>query len=119
MLTVPALSAMPALIFIDESFIEGFGDVPKLEGISEIKDEKIVFDTPAGTYAEAFFIISATKGVLIKQYREALSALGWKEKPLPKAIDGSYTFYKDHEMLALTFYKRGEEPHLRILLTPN
>jgi len=76
---------LPALMILllslsaraEESFIDGFPDVPMLPVIRAIEGEPVVFDTPGGTVAEATLMLEGTAAKAMESYRESLTALGW------------------------------------------
>jgi len=103
---------------MDTSFIEGFGDVPLLDGMHELADERLIFDTPAGTYAEALFTSPAPGDELISRYRAALTSLGWHEAPVRGEQAMVYSFTRERETLSLRITKSAEHTLLRIQLTP-
>lgn len=51
--------------------------MPALEAIRAFEGEPVVFDTPAGTVAEATLLLTGTAASAMETYRESLSALGW------------------------------------------
>ncbi|UTW55311.1 hypothetical protein [Kordiimonas sp. SCSIO 12610] len=69
---------LSSLILPQETFLEGFPDVPILEGMVEIHPEgRFVFDTPSGTIAETIMISDYDEAEAIKRYSVNLIALGW------------------------------------------
>jgi len=61
-----------------EQFLEGFGDFPLLEGITEAEGaERFVFDTPAGTVAETSLISKLSPSKTLNLYLKNLPAFGW------------------------------------------
>lgn len=60
-----------------EPFIEGFPDVPLLEGLQEIESERIVFDTPSGTVAETILASESPAAGYIASYAASLPSFGW------------------------------------------
>jgi|GEM_PF-1702644 len=61
----------------EESFIDGFPDVPMLSVIRAIEGEPVVFDTPGGTVAQATLLLEGTPARAMETYRESLTGLGW------------------------------------------
>lgn len=61
----------------EESFIDGFPDVPMLSVIRALEGEPMVFDTPGGTVAEATFLLEGTAAKAMESYRESMTGLGW------------------------------------------
>ncbi len=58
-------------------FIEGFPDVPRLDVVTGIVGDSVLFDTPSGTVAEVTLAIAGGALNAMKQYRESLTSLGW------------------------------------------
>lgn len=61
----------------DDSFIDGFPDVPYMDIIERIDGEPMIFDTASGTVAEATIFFSVTANQATKEYQAALNGLGW------------------------------------------
>jgi len=61
-----------------QAFLEGFPDVPLLEGMHEVASERIVFDAPSGTVAQTELTVSGTAKTALDQYLAALPAFGWQ-----------------------------------------
>lgn len=75
MLLLPLMAWPQALA--NEEFIEGFPDVPKLDIVTSIENEPVIFDTSSGTVAEVSLRLSATVQEALSQYSAALKGLGW------------------------------------------
>lgn len=58
-------------------FIDGFPDVPLLSSVMSLLGEPVVFDTPAGTVAEASLALTEPYERVVSQYGAALTSLGW------------------------------------------
>ncbi len=69
-----------------DTFIEGFPDIPKLDIIKQIIGEPVVFDTPSGTVAEITFRTKNKGENALNAYEEALISLGWTCKHPPKSL---------------------------------
>lgn len=78
-LIILALSMMFAssAIQAEDTFLEGFPDVPLLPVVKALEDDPVIFDTPSGTVAEARLLLAGTPANAMKSYRESLIALGW------------------------------------------
>lgn len=76
-ITALAFTFASSAFAAEDGFIEGFPDIPKLETVSEIVGEPVVFDTPSGTVAEATLLTSTKGAEALNAYKIALSALGW------------------------------------------
>lgn len=76
--------SIPALILTlgfsvqaEDTFLEGFPDVPYLDVIRAVEGEPVIFDTPSGTVAETTLQLATSGANAMELYRESLSALGW------------------------------------------
>ena len=81
----------------DTHFFESLYDVPKMQGLSEIKDMSISFDKAEGRIAYATALLEkASKEQVLKFYRQSLPQLGWKAAGI-----NSYT--RESEKLKISF----------------
>ncbi|UTW58721.1 hypothetical protein KFE96_18210 [Kordiimonas sp. SCSIO 12603] len=81
-----AFTFASSALIAEDGFIEGFPDIPKLEIVSEIAGDPVVFDTPSGTVAEATLLTSNKGTEALNAYKTALSALGWSCKRPPQSL---------------------------------
>lgn len=72
LLTAPVLAQETAPLFL-----EGFPDVPLIEGVSEAASERVVFDTPGGTVAQATLLSTVAVDKALEGFEDSLGALGW------------------------------------------
>lgn len=100
------------LILSEERYIEGFGDVPLLAGYSQIADQSVIFDTPAGTIAEAVLMPEIGKKADVAAYQRSLGALGWVCKKISGSTKTSHSgaieglvCAKDNSLLRLMLLK--------------
>ena len=61
-----------------EVFLDGFPDVPLLEGVTELTEERIVFDTLGGTVAQTELSTPTTAKETITRYSAELPTFGWE-----------------------------------------
>ena len=62
-------------------FMEGLEDFPLMEGLIQLKDETLAFDSEKGRIVELYADSqSSNKTQIIKFYKETLPQLGWKQK---------------------------------------
>ncbi|MBL4837016.1 MAG: hypothetical protein JKY34_05510, partial [Kordiimonadaceae bacterium] len=61
----------------EQVFIEGFPDVPLLEGMEEQAGERLVFDAPSGTVAETMILANKSGKAIIDDYARELAVFGW------------------------------------------
>ncbi|MFC3052216.1 hypothetical protein [Kordiimonas pumila] len=61
----------------DQVFLEGFPDVPLLDGLSEQADDRVIFDTPSGTVAETVIRAKIPAKQVLNTYSKELVTFGW------------------------------------------
>jgi len=82
-----ALIASPSLAQdTDQSFLEGFPDVPILAGVRGIDGESVFFDTPSGIIAEVKLLIEGGGDQVMNIYAESLTGLGWSCEKKPQSL---------------------------------
>ncbi len=80
-------------------FMEGLEDFPLMEGLIQLKDETLAFDSEKGRIVELYADSqSSNKTQIIKFYKETLPQLGWKQKDK----DG-LSFEREGESLNIEF----------------
>lgn len=79
-LLIALLGIGPLTAAEETIFLEGFTDVPLLEGYTVKEEETVIFDTPAGTIAEAYLWPLSGHKAVTSDYYKALLALGWQCK---------------------------------------
>ena len=84
--SIALTAALTTAAAADEKFLEGFPDVPLLEGLTEIADERVVFDTPAGTVAQTALVSDKGADEALKRYGNTLTAFGWQCKRVARAL---------------------------------
>lgn len=95
----------------EDRFLDGFPDVPLIEGVREIVEERVVFDTPAGTVAQTVVTSNAAPTATLSNFGNALVALGWTCKQMDTLMGC------DREGSKLTFRTDPEsEDNTRIIL---
>jgi len=75
------LLSVPSVAFVadaDEVFLEGFPDVPLLEGVREKQEDRVVFDTLGGTVAQTVLISEKAASTVLARYATALPTFGWQ-----------------------------------------
>ncbi|MBV1901128.1 MAG: hypothetical protein KUG56_05590 [Kordiimonadaceae bacterium] len=70
----------------EQVFIEGFPDVPLLEGMEEQAGERLVFDAPSGTVAETVIRANKPGKAIMDAYARELTVFGWACVPQPMAL---------------------------------
>ncbi|MCF4167446.1 hypothetical protein L2U69_17495 [Zavarzinia compransoris] len=91
--------ASPAAAASPTRFLTGSEDVPLMEGLSEVADTRVVFDTPGGRIVGVDTRGEVDVETVRHYYLESLPALGWTR-------DGSggdaLTWRRDTEILEIT-----------------
>ena len=67
----------------DQVFLDGFPDVPLLEGMTEETADRVVFDAPSGTVAQTAIRAGLKGNEIIEAYAKELPAFGWSCTKLP------------------------------------
>lgn len=95
----------------DGRFVTGFSDLPLMEGMTEVPDTDVAFDTTAGRIVIAFVKTSVAPDHVRAFYRTALAQLGWRETA-PDA------FTREGEVLNFDYLNDGPLTIVRFSLLP-
>lgn len=109
-LVVLALIFAPMRLSAAE-FFQSIDDLPVAPGLTEVVDEGVEFDSPAGRIVTAVAAGDARSDAVRAFYRKALPSLGWSAAP-----DGTYR--RDGEVLTLRFETVEKAVKLRIRVVP-
>ena len=60
-----------------DTFVFGFEDLPLMNGLVQIQQESVLFDTPQGRIVQASATGAVTREAVVSFYRETLPQLGW------------------------------------------
>lgn len=82
---------------ITTDFFVGMEDIPRMPLLQEDEAASVIFDNPAGRWAEVYGFGQVSKTDVLRFYQETLPQLGWKETSLG-------TFAKGQEILSLEFF---------------
>ena len=93
-------------------FVSGFEDLPLMNGLTQIQQESVLFDTPQGRIVQASATGMVTREAVLTFYRETLPQLGWI------AIDGQ-TYRREGEVLRLEFSDRDRALVVQFLAEPS
>ena len=96
---------------LSQTFFQNIDDLPVAPGLTEVVDDGMRFDSPAGRIVTAVASGAGDVDAFRQFYANALPALGWK------AADGS-GYRRDGEALMLEFSQRGGRVELRVRLVP-
>ena len=77
-----------------DTFVFGFEDLPLMNGLNQIQQESVLFDTPQGRIVPASATGAVTREAVVSFYRETLPQLGWI------ALDDQ-TYRREGEVLRL------------------
>ena len=89
--------------------------IPVMEGLSEVADERVIFDKPEGRIVQAVFTGGVARADAVSFYRETLHQLGWAEA---EGEEGALVFSRDDEKLTLTV-SEGAVLRIRFELSPS
>ena len=101
----------------DSDFIADFGDVPLMKGLTELEEERVIFDTEAGTIAETVLTGKLKANDILDFYSESLKQLGWRKL---KAGSSSHrlSFSRDRQVLSLRLFDSNGTKSLLVHLEP-
>lgn len=94
----------PKISFSEEAvFINGFEDLPLMEGMTIIEDAGISFDSLSGTIVEVYAEIGELKPAeVFSFYKKTLPQLGWT---LDKEEPQLAVFYREGQFLMIEYLK--------------
>lgn len=101
----------------DSDFITDFGDVPLMKGLKELDDERVIFDTEAGTIAETVLVGKTSAADIQTFYTESLKQLGWKKIEAGHSAN-RWTFVRDKQVLSLRLFDSSGTKSLLVHLEP-
>lgn len=102
----------------DSGFIEDFGDVPLMKGLTELYDERVIFDTEAGTIAETVLAGKLKAEDILAFYTESLKQLGWQKIEAGHSAS-RLTFSRDKQILSLRLFDSSGIKSLLVHLEPS
>jgi hypothetical protein len=70
----------------EQTFLEGFPDVPLVAGVRGVDGESVLFDTPSGTIAEVKLLIEGGAEHVFAAYKQTLAAFGWACETKPQTL---------------------------------
>jgi hypothetical protein len=105
------LGALVLTAAATEAFLEGFGDLPVMAGLSVAKDAGVVFDTPSGRIVEAYAAGDVTRARVARFYRRTLPQLGWTRA-------GKGRYHREGEVLTLNYKGKDGALTVRFTLSP-
>lgn len=94
-------------------FFSALHDIPLMDGMTEIQDETMMFDKPGGRIIDAYAISDRLSSQDITLYYNAtLPQFGWGKTD-------NLHFYRDKEILSLSFPKHDDATLLKISIRPS
>lgn len=104
-------------ISTDSDFIADFGDVPLMNGLTELDDERVIFDTEAGTIAETVLVGNIKGAEILAFYMQSLKQLGWQKLEAGHSTS-RWTFIRDKQVLSLRLFDSNGTKSLLVHLEP-
>ena len=105
------LMAGPGIGRTAEAFLEGFGDLPVMDGLYVVRDAGVVFDTPSGRIVEAYATGVVTRARVAQFYGRTLPELGWTRT-------GKGRYQREGEALTLNYKGKDGALTVRFTLSP-
>jgi hypothetical protein len=111
-----AVLVVSALVFAPSQlraadFFRSIDDLPLAPGLTELVEEGVEFESPAGRIVTAVAGGDARPEAIQAFYRKALPSLGWSSAP-------GGTYRRDGEVLTLRLETKGKAVKLRIRVVP-
>ena len=100
----------------DAHFLPNFGDVPVMEGLTEMEAGRVVFDAPDGTIATAILSGNMKKKNARAFYDASLTALGWAKRDSKTKYQLVYE--RGVERLTISMEQRKKQLKLIFNLVP-
>lgn len=109
-LVLSALVSTPSPLSAAD-FFRSIDDLPLAPGLTELVEEGVEFESPAGRIVTAVAGGDARPEAIQAFYRKALPSLGWSSAP-------GGTYRRDGEVLTLRLETKGKSVKLRIRVVP-
>ena len=109
-LVVSALVVVPSRLSAAD-FFRSIDDLPLAPGLTELVEEGVEFESPAGRIVTAVAGGDARPEAIRAFYRKALPSLGWSSAP-------GGTYRRDGEVLTLRLETKGKAVKLRVRVVP-
>lgn len=106
-----AVYLSPMTAWSAETFVQGFEDLPLMQGLSQVVGNSVLFDTPQGRIVQASATGAMSQADVLKFYTETLPQLGWT-----RVAEGE--FQREGEMLKLEFNNASPDVEVRFLVEP-
>jgi len=99
------------LLFSQESFVNGFDDIPIYKNMQNDKDSLILFDTINGRYLSSEIVGKEKMEDVRKFYLEVLPNLGWR-------MENENIFLRDSEKLEINYFKEENDTRIIFSISP-
>ncbi len=103
------LAAAPAIVISTASpaqagnFSAAVDDLPIMQGMTELTNKIVVFDTPAGRLVETTMITQVQTRQILTYYNQALTSLGWKAQN--HSLRG---YIRKNEVLMIEIFQKAD-----------
>ena len=112
-LFITSSHAQNSAAYSEPLFFEALHDIPLMHGLTEIQNDTTSYDKPNGRIIDAFATINGvSKRNILAYYRATLPQFGW-------GIMEDGKFYRENEILELTFEKSENSDILKISIRPS
>ncbi len=107
----PPLAAQGPARQIPARYVADVADLPLMPGLEEMKENRLVFDKPAGRIVESYAGGAMTRHDVLAFYDTTLPQLGWRR-------DSSGGYLRDGERLQLTLREAAGGVTVQFRLLP-
>lgn len=94
-----------------DNFVFGFEDLPLMDGLTQVAQDSVLFDTPQGRIVQASAVGNATEASVIAFYDSTLPQLGWTQI-------AAATYQREGEVLRLEFSTMNQQLVVAFLAEP-
>ncbi|MBT6961083.1 MAG: hypothetical protein HOA00_08050 [Rhodospirillaceae bacterium] len=94
-----------------DGFVSGFEDLPLMDGLTQVAQESVLFDTPQGRIVQASAVGKVSQSAVLQFYSETLPQLGW-------TIVDETEFHREGETLRVEFTTQDQKLEVRFLVEP-
>ena len=95
-----------------DGFVSGFEDLPLMDGLTQVAQESVLFDTPQGRIVQASAVGTATQASVVSFYDSTLPQLGWTRS-------AAATYQREGETLRLEFSMTDQQLLVKFLSEPS
>ena len=95
-----------------DNFVFGFEDLPLMEGLNQVSQDSVLFDTPQGRIVQASAVGMIAEAEVIVFYDSTLPQLGWTRT-------AAATYQREGEVLRLEFSTKDQLLLVAFLAEPS